>query len=151
MASSPDAMNSSSPTLATPNHGRTSRAMRAAATRSSTSRAIASLSRKSLSPFPSLMGRSSQVSHVCHPMAPAPAFELVHHSQRRPGFEERSRADLDGVGSGHEQLDGVLAGAVTAGEWANMSLRPSMFGQLRFTSTAVSRDATSDSMAAALA
>ena len=41
--------------------------------------------------------------------------------------------------------------AVAAGEWANMSLRPSMFGQLRFTSTAVSRDATSDSMAAALA
>src|SRR5436309_10868654 len=114
MPSGPDAMNSSSPILATPNHGRTSRAMRRAATRSSTSRAIASLSRKSLSPFPSLMGRSSQVSHVCDPVTPAPAFELIHHSQRRPGLEERSRADLDGVGSGHQELHGVLAGAYPA-------------------------------------
>src|SRR5579864_4812147 len=108
MASGPDAMNNSSPTLATPNHGRTSRAMRSAATRSSTSRAIASLSRKSLSPFPSLMSRSSEVSDVVDPVVPAPALELLQHSQRRPGLEERSRAHLDRVGSGHQELDGVL-------------------------------------------
>src|SRR5437588_3487569 len=114
MASGPDAMKSSSPTLATPNHGRTSRAMRRAATKSSQSRAIANRSRKSLSPFPSAMGCSSEVSDVWDPVASAPAFELLHHSQRRPGLEEGSRADLDGVGSGHEELDGVLAAADTA-------------------------------------
>src|SRR5438067_8756938 len=111
MPSGPDAMNSSRPILATPNQGRTSRAMRRAATRSSTSRAIASRSRRSLSSLVSAMDRSSEVSQVSHPMAPAPAVELLDHSCRRPGLEEGSRADLYGVGSGHQELDGILARA----------------------------------------
>src|SRR2546430_1658152 len=107
--SGPAAVNSSSPTLATPNQGFTSRAMRRATTRSSTSRATASLSRRSLFDR-SLMRSSDQIRHSPYAMLVAPALELVDHPQGRARIVERGRADLDRVRPREQQLDRVLAG-----------------------------------------
>src|SRR5580704_2875462 len=40
----------------------------------------------------------------------APARQLAEHLPRRPGIPEGGGADLNGIGAGHEQLHGVVAG-----------------------------------------
>src|SRR5436305_4936953 len=109
MASGPDAMKSSRPTLATPNHGRTSRAIRRAATRSSTSSATARRSR--MSSWPSAMCRSSQLIQGADALACAPLTQLLQYPCGRPRLEEGSRPDLDGVSAGQYELHGVLSPA----------------------------------------
>src|SRR5438270_1304649 len=109
MASGPAAMKRSRPTLATPNHGRTSRAMRRAATRSSTSSATARRSR--MSSWPSAMCRSSQLIQGADALACAPLTQLLEYPRGRPGPEEGSRPDLDGVSAGQYELHSVLSPA----------------------------------------
>src|SRR3954471_1112232 len=107
MASGPWAEYSSRPTLATPNQGRSSLANRAAATRSSTSSAIAKRSRAS-------MDDSDQVGDTGDVVVTAPTVDLVIDAGRGAGFGEHGGADLHGVGPRHQQLDGVGAGGDTA-------------------------------------
>src|SRR5436190_14361114 len=107
IASGPWAEYSSRPTLATPNHGRSSLPMRVAATRSSTSRATAKRSRVS-------MDHSDQVGDAVDAVASAPPLELVADAGRGARFGERGSADLDGVGTGHDQLNCVGPGGDAA-------------------------------------
>src|SRR4051794_30848452 len=117
MISGPEAMNSSWPTLATPNHGRSSFASWMAATASSTSSANARCRRTaSASTLPgsnpartSAMCRSDQLVQRLYSMLLAPGPELVEHARRSSRSIERSGPHLDGVGTRHQQFDGVDA------------------------------------------
>src|SRR5439155_20249317 len=114
--SGPAAQNSSSPTLATPNHGFSSRASLTASTRSSQSRARARRSRYLLSSFTlSFMWCTPyQIADTGHTVSPAPAFELGQHAGGGAGVGERGRAHLHRVGAGDEQLGRVLPGCDAA-------------------------------------
>src|SRR2546422_9105705 len=101
-ASGPAAAHSSRPTLATPNHGLSSSAMRVAATRSSTSSARIRRSRSS-------MDGSGQIGDALDVMAATPADQLGEYAAGRLGVGEGGRAHLHGVGPREQELDGVLA------------------------------------------
>src|SRR3954453_14343321 len=101
-ASGPAAAHSSRPTLATPNQGLSSSAIRVAATRSSTSRARMRRSRSS-------MDSSGQIGDAGDVMPAAPAGQLGEDAGRGSGIGEGGGADLHGAGPGEEKLDRVLA------------------------------------------
>src|ERR1700730_3900032 len=104
-ASVPDALNSSRPTLATPNQGLSSRANRVAATRSSTSRARANRSRRCGGAFHSVaMGPSYQVGHAVNVVTVAPAGQLGQDSCRCARGGEGGGTDLGGSTPRGQQL-----------------------------------------------
>src|SRR4051812_28318474 len=100
--SGPAAAHSSKPTLATPNHGLSSSAMRVATTRSSTSRARMRRSRSS-------MDGSGQVGDAGDLVTAAPAGQLAEDAGGGAGIGERGRPHLHGIGAGEKEFDGVLA------------------------------------------
>src|SRR3954449_6703733 len=104
-ASGPTELYSSSPTFAVPNQGRSSRAMRNATTRSSTSITIASLSR--ISAGASVIDPSDDVGHGSDTVPLTPLLHFSQDPQRCTRICERSRADLHRACTGQEQLDGV--------------------------------------------
>src|SRR5687767_1317424 len=112
-ASGPAALNSDSPTLATPNQGCSSLARRTAATRSSTSRASARRSRTSAGTavVGSPMSCSYQAANRRHLVPATPPLDLGQHPRRGPGRGKCGGAHLHSVGPGQKQLDGVLTGA----------------------------------------
>src|SRR5579875_2660993 len=123
ITSGPSAVNSSRPTLATPNHGRSSRASRRAATASSTSRARARRDRTAsaldapaaAAPLPgsvapwsaSGMGPTFQLVESLDTVVAAPVPQLGEDAGGRRGLGEGGGAHLDGVGAGGEELGGV--------------------------------------------
>src|ERR1700680_4896799 len=97
----PAALNSSSPTLAIPNHGLSSLASRVAATRSSPSRARSNRSRRCGGAFHSVgMGPSYQVVQMGNVVTAAPGGQLGQHPDGRPRAGERGGAHLDRGGGG---------------------------------------------------
>src|SRR5437868_442738 len=104
--SGPAAQKSSSPILATPNQGLSSRASRTASTRSSTSSARASRSRYLLSSV--IECTPYQIVDTGHAVSLAPPLELGQHAGRGAWIGERRGADLHRVGTGHEELGSVL-------------------------------------------
>src|SRR4051794_9412772 len=106
-ASGPLAANSSSPILATPNHGCSSRANLVASTRSSTSRARASRSRVS-------MCGSDDLGERGHRVPAAPGLELSDDARSGAWIGKGGGTDLHSRGTGQQELDGVGPGGDAA-------------------------------------
>src|SRR5579875_2088714 len=110
----PAALNSSRPTLATPNQGLSWAASRWASTASSTSRASASFGRSSAGTGgTSVLGSTFMVSSCqlvdgTDPVSLAPPQQLVENPDRGARVGEGGGAHLHGVGAGSDQLGGVL-------------------------------------------
>src|ERR1700722_12906464 len=56
----------------------------------------------------SAMGHACQLAHPPDTVARAPAFDLTQDPERGPRVAEGRRADLNGVGPGHQQFDRIL-------------------------------------------
>src|SRR5579871_5770573 len=106
--SGPVALNSSSPTFATPNHGSRSRATRRAITRSSVSKASARRSR-AVAVMVSGMGCSDQVGDTRDAGTLAPASHFGKDAYRGTRVGEGGGPHLHRVGAGLEEFDGVDA------------------------------------------